>query len=393
MSSCEISGNIEITNTPQIPPINSSSSTVKLQPSITPTITYTSTLAPTSTKTLTPIPSLTSAPIHFGPGNFPKNINPLTGLVVSDPTILDRRPLMIKVSNFPAFGRPQSGLSFADIVFETYIGEGTNRFSAIFYGQNPEKVGPVRSARLADPQLASMYQSVLSFQSADSRVYVKILQDLGIRAISGSSLTCPALCNNDPNSIVGVYAEPEKLTEFAVNKGVYNTRKLLDGMVFNSIPPNNSDNTADIITIKYNDWDIGEWRYDAATNMYLRWVENLSPDNVVTMVPLTDKLTGKQLSFSNVLILFAHYNEYNPTLHNIELLSNRKGMRAVLFRDGNAYSGYWVSSATEQPIQFYFLNGTPLALKPGNSWMVITGSSSDLNYSEEGKWLMQFRLP
>jgi hypothetical protein len=238
-----------------------------------------------------------------------------------------------------------------------------------------------------------MYQSVLGFQSADARVYVKIIQDLGIRAISGSSLTCPALCNNDPNSIVGVYAEPKKLTDFAVQKGVYNARKPLDGMVFNSAPPEDSDNPAETVTIKYNDWDIGEWRYDASTNMYLRWEENLSSDNVVTMVPLTDKLTGKQLAFANVLILFAHYNEYNPTLHNIELLSNRKGMRAVLFRDGVAYAGYWVSPATEQPIQFYFLNGTPLALKPGNSWMVITGSSSELNYSEEGKWLMQFSLP
>ncbi|MHC1784615.1 MAG: DUF3048 domain-containing protein [Anaerolineaceae bacterium] len=339
-----------------------------------------------------PSPTVTATPYKVGP-YYPKNVNPLTGLEVSDPEILDRRPLMIKVSNFPAYGRPQSGLSFADIVFETYIGEGTNRFSAIFYGQNPEKVGPVRSARLADPQLASMYQSVLAFQSADARVYVKILQDLSFRAISGDASTCPALCNMDPNSIIGVFAEPEKLTEYAEAHGVYPARKPLDGMVFSSALPDDSGEPAGIVTVRYNDLDIGEWRYNVESGAYLRWVENVSQDNVVTMVPLEDKLTGEQLAFNNVLILFAHYNEYNPTLHNIEILSNRNGMRAVLFRDGFAYTGYWISPAVEQPMQFYFLNGKPLTLKPGNSWMVITGSDSELAVTNPGSWLMQFLLP
>jgi hypothetical protein len=312
---------------------------------------------------------------------------------VDDTDILDRRPLMIKVSNFPAFGRPHSGLSFADIVFEMYIGEGTNRFSAIYYGQNPEKVGPVRSARLADPQLASMYQSVLAFQSADSRVYVKILQDLSFRAISGDASTCPALCNLDPASIAGVFADPEKLTEYAEAHGVYPARKPLDGMVFSSDPPENNDGMAETVVVRYNDLDIGEWRYDAASGTYLRWIENVSEDNVVTMVPLVDKLTGDQLSFNNVLILFARYNEYNPTLHNIELLSNRSGMRAVLFRDGFAYRGYWVSPGVEQPMQFYFLDGKPMPLKPGNSWMVIIGSASEMTFTKPGLWHTQFQLP
>jgi hypothetical protein len=366
--------------------------TATVEPSKTtaPTLRNTSTRKPSPT--LTPSPAATATPYKVGPF-FPRNINPLTGLHVDDPDILDRRPLMIKVSNFPAFGRPHSGLSFADIVFEMYIGEGTNRFSAIYYGQNPEKVGPVRSARLADPQLASMYQSVLAFQGADSRVYVKILQDLSFRAISGDASTCPALCNLDPESIAGVFADPEKLTEYAEAHGVYPARKPLDGMVFSSEAPETDEGSAETVVVRYNDLDVGEWRYDAASGSYLRWIENVSEDNVVTMVPLLDKLTGEQLSFNNVLILFARYNEYNPTLHNIELLSNRNGMRAFLFRDGAAYRGYWISPAVEQPMQFFFLDGKPMPLKPGNSWMVITGSKSEMTFTDPGIWHMQFQLP
>lgn len=361
-----------------------------------PEATETASPAPSNTATLKPSstasPTVTGTPYKVGP-YFPKKFNPLTGLEVSDPEILDRRPLMIKISNFPAYGRPQSGLSFADIVFETYIGEGTNRFSAIFYGQNPEKVGPVRSARLADPQLAQMYQSVLAFQSADSRVYVKILQDLSFRAISGDSSTCPALCNLEPDSVVGVYAQPEKLTEYAESHGVYPARKPLDGMVFTTDPPIDDEGTAETVVVRYNDLDIGEWHYDTASEKYLRWIENVNADNSITMVPLTDKLTGDQLSFDNVLILFAHYNEYNPTLHNIELQSNRKGMRAVLYRNGYAFSGYWISPGLEQPMQFFFLNGKPMSLKPGNSWMVIVGSDSEMTNTEPGIWRVQFQIP
>ena len=78
--------------------------------------------------------------------SFPDNVNPLTGLVVDDPSRLERRPVMVKVSNFPRTGRPHAGLSFADIVFEYYIGYGLNRFMGIYLGQDSSQVraGPLR---------------------------------------------------------------------------------------------------------------------------------------------------------------------------------------------------------------------------------------------------------
>ena len=44
--------------------------------------------------------------------------------------------------------RPQSGLSSADVIFETVAEGGITRFLAIFYCQNASYVGPVRSARM-----------------------------------------------------------------------------------------------------------------------------------------------------------------------------------------------------------------------------------------------------
>ena len=83
---------------------------------------------------------------------------------MDDPALLARCPMVIKVSNYPRSGRPHAGLSQADLVFDYYIGEGMNRFAAVYYGSDAVKVGPIRSARLVDVQLAEMYQGILAFQ-------------------------------------------------------------------------------------------------------------------------------------------------------------------------------------------------------------------------------------
>ncbi len=156
---------------------------------------------------------------------------------MDDPAVLDRRPVMVKVSNFPPNGRPQFGLSFADLVFEYYIGEGMNRFSAIFYGQKPEKVGPIRSARLADVQLASMYQTIFAFASADTRVRNTLIAQLDGLAITVKESTCPALCDTGAHTVNSVFADISKFDDYAKTKKINNYRQIVIGMVFDSIPP------------------------------------------------------------------------------------------------------------------------------------------------------------
>jgi hypothetical protein len=84
----------------------------------------------TATLTAEPIP--TSTPL------VPPSFNPLTGLQIADPSLLDLPALLISISHFPVDARPQAGLSFAPWVFEIYITEGATRFLSTFYGQFPE---------------------------------------------------------------------------------------------------------------------------------------------------------------------------------------------------------------------------------------------------------------
>jgi hypothetical protein len=70
-------------------------------------------------------------------------LNPLTGLAVQDPSLLQIPATLLSISHFPSTARPQAGLSFAPYVFEVYITEGATRFLTTFYGQFPAPEVPI----------------------------------------------------------------------------------------------------------------------------------------------------------------------------------------------------------------------------------------------------------
>jgi hypothetical protein len=354
-----------------------------------PSATNTATLVPSATPTNTPEPTQTpvptATPASSGPDNFAANVNPLTGLTVDDPSVLERNPVMVKVSNFPRGLRPHSGLSSADLVFEHYIGAGATRFSAIYYGENPSEVGPVRSARLVDAQLGRAYNTVFAFASADPFVFQRVLAALGDFAITESPNTCPVICRIGNGDVNSVRAYTELLTDYAEeNFDIVPSRPNLDGMRFDPIAPEGGS-AAIKVTIKYAITTISEWRYNPDTGLYLRYIEEANGDDV-TIVPLVDRLTDEQLTAANVIVLFADTIEYKPTLHDFELLGNTQGRRALLFRDGEVHEIVWRSQGPRQPIQFFTLSGELIPLKPGQTWIHIVGATSSLDEVSSAQW-------
>ena len=321
-----------------------------------------------------------------------EKLDPLTGLNVASSEILNRRPVMIKVSNYPALGRPHAGLAFADLVFDYYIGTGQNRFLAVFYGQDAKSVGPVRSGRLVDIQLANLYQGILGFGSADGDTRTAIYGDLGRRAISFLEAPCPAFCGNDTESVIGVFSDSAAISKWYGQQANDNHRYDLSGMSF-SDQAGSSNTPASQVNIRFNFYNRTEWRYDPPSGKYLRWMnEELQPDTI-KMVPSTERTTGQQLAFSNIIILFAKYDELAPSKHMVELWGNTGGERAVFFRNGKMFEGKWKAVKHSKPIQFFDSQGNPMSLDPGNSWIILTGLKSTFKEITPGQWDLFFNLP
>src|SRR5678815_534443 len=87
--------------------------------------------------------SLPSSPQTIKPTPQLQAVNPLTGLPVADPSLLQLPAVLVSISHFPVNARPQAGLSFAPYVFEIYITEGATRFLTTFYGEFPAPEVPM----------------------------------------------------------------------------------------------------------------------------------------------------------------------------------------------------------------------------------------------------------
>jgi hypothetical protein len=262
----------------------------------------------------------------------------------------------------------------------------------VFYGNDAPQVGPIRSGRLVDSQLTQMFRGVLVYGNADERVDSVLVKDLGARAIPYKFAPCPPVCGDDTHSVTGVFADSAGVTELARQSGVIQEKPGLQFATFSNDPPAGGESALQLL-VQHSDINRGEWQFDAGSGKYLRWIEDGNEGEQLTMIPLVDRNNGAQLGFSNVIVLETFYIEYNRTLHNIDLWNNAGNQKAVFFRDGLKYEGKWHTSDHSQPIELLKEDGTPMPLKPGNTWIVLAGISSQITNPQGGRYELHFYLP
>ena len=343
---------------------------------------------PTATVTIQgPTPTLPPA-TYF---QFERGINPLTGLPVVEQENLDRRPVMVKISNWPREGRPHAGLTRADMVFEYFIGHQMNRFLAVYYGTDSDVIGPVRSGRLVDAQLVNFYQGILGYGDADPQVDEVLIEVLGNRAIGFIGTPCPAMCGEATHSATGVYANSSALLEFAVSQGVDNQPPDLRGMYFEE-DFDSMDAAGSLLHVEYADFSVMQWRYEPLAGKYHLWMEAELEDRL-DLAPMTDRNSGASVLFDNIIVMYAEYIEYAPSLHDVVLNGATGYQPALLFRDGGVVYGLWRTPEPDRPIIFETPENEPMPLKPGKTWVVIVGMNSQTSQLPGGEWEIYFDLP
>jgi hypothetical protein len=307
------------------------------------------------------------API--GPLSYPQGINPLTGLPVADPSMLDRRPLLIKISNFPPYVRPQSGLNSADIVWEHLLAGGVTRFTAVFLGSDVDHVGPIRSARLIDFHLTRIYEGLFVYSGMAEGTLDRMRQDavLLTRAVGGSS-PCPALCRFRQEGLAEehtLYGDTQALRELAVDLGRDVEPDTLGGMAFAAETPGDGTPIRGI-HIGYRE-TVVTWQFDAEMDRWLR-----SQDGQ----PHIDANDQQQISAANIILLEADHIEqdftydgyWGPPNYAFDVDLTGSG-RLFLLRDGHYFEGEWRREDEDAPLTFHDLHGAALALKPGNTYI------------------------
>jgi hypothetical protein len=143
-----------------------------------------------------------------------------------------------------------------------------------------------------------------------------------------------------------------------------------------------------------------KWTYDAASGSWWRYVDESNPATAGVLHPEVDRLNNRQLEFENIILIFAEHTVITPTIVDINLAPGNQG-NAYLFRDGQMYKIKWSTLATPyeqktgraRPLKFINPDGTPAALKPGHTWVIIFDLQSYLKELSPGIFQARFVPP
>jgi hypothetical protein len=382
VTGCLSSDNARVTPTPTKTPAPISTSVPLLPtatqtpiPSATPTVAEQQIAAATATATRTPEPTATTDPTPTPWPTLEANICPLTGLEVTDLSLLERRPLAIKIQNAP-ISRPQYGLPQADIVYEHLSEAGITRFTAIYLCQEVEKIGSTRSARFIDLEIPAMYKSLMAFSGTSAGLYPKFLAaDFYDREFCyGWGLHSEGFYRDKALRDQGIpiehtlFADPAKIWQIADDLGI-NDRQDLQAMQFSADIPQEGQ-PATHVNIPYPHRQmVVDYRYDLDTGVYLRWDGG---------EPHVDAVTEKQITATNVIVIYA--NHVDTDIFEDEPRRNHPSVQiqlwgtgpAVVFRDGMAFEGLWSRRERGDMVVFRDQTGQiPISLKPGNIWIQL----------------------
>jgi hypothetical protein len=246
-------------------------------------------------------------------------------------------------------------------------------------------VGPIRSGRLTYNQIGGMFPN-------SCLVYASAAWDIGERLDA-----CEIVFGVDkttPNSALLTVARLQELAEDSLNPRQpvnYSGNLFLDEIPEGGQPANE-------IKVFYHSYTQSSWRYDPVSGTYLRWTD--LADGTGTLIAATDRLTQRQISFENVIVIFAEHNRFRHNQLEIDFRLGQKNF-AYLFRDGQAFKINWSTENREweketglvRPMHFTDSQGNLIPLHPGRTWVHIITPFSSVADQGDASWLVQFVQP
>lgn len=246
-------------------------------------------------------------------------------------------------------------------------------------------VGPIRSGRLTYNQIGHMFPN-------SCLVYSGAAWDIGEMLDACEIL--PGVDRTTPNSSLLTVARLRELAEHSLNP-----RQPVNysGNVFSDEIPGGGQ-PAGAIHVFYHSYTQSAWQYDPISQSYLRWTD--LADGIGTLIPATDRLSHRQMSFENVIVIFAEHRRFRHNQLEVDFSLGQKN-HAYLFRDGQAFRILWSTENREwekttglvRPMHFTDARGNLVPLHPGRTWIHIVTPFSSVTDQGNENWLVQFVQP
>ncbi|MGD0703121.1 MAG: DUF3048 domain-containing protein [Trebonia sp.] len=277
-------------------------------------------------------------------------LDPFTG----EPVKALRPVLAVKIDNI-VYARPQTGLQSADLVYVIPVEGGLTRFMAVYSSHIPPVVGPVRSARQSD---------------------LDILYQFGRPAFAWSGATPHLVPFVERAPVVDLYAllvggyyrDPDRIAPYNLYA---NTKQLLReaphaskardiGFRFGSLPAGGKKTAS--YSVKYPAASY-TFRWSAKDR---RWLTSI--DGSPAMATEGGQLGGSTVIIQYTQISTSRFEEYGGRPPYAKSVGSG---RAVILRDGRAYTVHWSRPTLKSGTAFTLPNGQRMQFAAGQVWVVL----------------------
>lgn len=296
---------------------------------------------------------------------------PLTGEKARSEERLGKTAVAVKIENISS-ARPQAGLNEADVVYEEPVEGGITRFIAIYHCRGAERVGPIRSARFADPRILRQYGSVVfAYSGGIEEVKRQVRRTGGLQDVNYDSF--PDVYTLDPNKSAphNVYSSTKEVLAAAEN------RSSPPETVFEfdeKAPPRAMTSRGRTIHLELSPITDVEWRYGRRRGRYAR-AHGEEPHTAED---------GRRVTANNVIVMQVRLRDTgivdaagNPSPEPIVVGSGK----AYVFRDGRVIEGRWRRESEEDVTEFVDAGGEVIPLAPGRTWIELVPREGVIDFS------------
>jgi hypothetical protein len=293
----------------------------------------------------------------------PPALCPLTGAPAPGGVVPTRPALGVKIGNYPG-DRPSSGLNQADIVFEEPVEGAITRLVAVFQCQGSKLVGDLRSAREPDAGILSQLSHPLFVHAGGINPVIALMEASPLidknlyQGANGSAII------QQPGRVAPYSTFVNTATLWALDPA--DTAPPAPIFTYSTTLPKGSvAGSGSSVHIPFSSSSDVTWQWNAATGTYLRSYSG-TPDKL---------LDGSQTATTNVVIMTVHtatgpWVENSEGGHEVDVTATGTGPLVVL-RNGVAIVGTWSRAALTQPATLAAVDGAPVTLQPGPSWVEL----------------------
>lgn len=288
-------------------------------------------------------------------------VNPLTGVENLDKDKANTRPVAIMIDNDSvAQNNTQSGVSNADIVYETETEGGITRLMAVYQDiSKVPQIGDVRSARYVYVDLAMGHNAIYVHSGKDVVYCGPHLNDLDNFEITYGYYG-ERIHYGDAKNWQELFTTGETLAKAFKEKNWKTTQESSSAWLnfaADSTSVTLTGGTANKITAAFNSSYISYFTYDPATGKYIKTSSKCTN---------TDRNNGASYEFENVFVLKTTMGYYDGNYRRDIALDSGTGYYAV---NGTYEQIKWKKGDSDDSLTFTKADGTPLTVSAGNSWV------------------------